>query len=319
MEIGNSISVILPTRNNSDNIEQLLIDLFSQKPSFDIEVIILDSSDDITPQIVKKMSLDHEIKLFRVEPEDYNYGGTRNLGISYSRGDFLVLISTDIEIINENWLKQLHDNFIDERVAGVYGRQIPKKNTIPMEEFFIKTTYPEHRIEYDLIKKKFVEDFFFSNTNTMIRRKVWEKIHIPEMLKSEDQEWGKRALIAGYKLIYDPKPAVYHSHNYSLSQVFKEYYDSGATLPFVNKSEFLKSKSFIRRGIIYELSQIKYFIENGYTKHIPYSLVYDFMKFFGYFLGTQHNLTPLWLKRKFTKKANHWDKYDNIIRIWEDP
>ena len=45
------------------------------------------------------------------------------------------------------------------------------------------------------------------------------------MLKSEDQEWGKRVVLAGYKVIYDPEAVVYHSHHYTLTKVFKEYFD----------------------------------------------------------------------------------------------
>ena len=155
-------------------------------------------------------------------------------------------------------------------------------------------------------------------TQASILRDVWEKIPVPEMLKSEDQEWGKRALLAGYKIIYEPEAVVYHSHHYTLKKVFKEYFDSGATMPYVYSHEKINPPSFLVRGLEYEVSQIRYFLRNNYWKHIPYSFAYDFMKFLGYFFGTKYKHMPLWMRKALCKKSNHWDKYEGPIPIHEN-
>jgi rhamnosyltransferase len=310
-----SVSIILPTRNNEDHIGALLYSIFSQNYDGEIEVLIMDSSDDRTPEIAEEFSRKHNVKVMRVEPEDYNYGGTRNLGASMTSGEIIIFLSTDVDIRDLDWLGKLIRNFGDPIVAGVYGGQLPKDDAPPMEEFFIKYTYPSVRKEYHLRPGEKLKGMFFSNTNSAIKREVWEKIPLPEMLKSEDQEWAKRALLAGYKVVYDPEAVVYHSHRYTLKQVFQEYFDSGATLPFVYSDERIGQKSFITRGSRYEYNEIKYFLKYGYGHWIPYALLYDFMKFLGYFLGSKHKYMPLWLKKALCKKKNHWDKYDDIIKF----
>lgn len=310
-----TISLVLPTRNNENDLPPLLDMFFSQDVDGELEAIILDSSDDKTPEIARDYSKEYNIKIVRVEPEDYNYGGTRNLGASMSKGEYLLFASTDIEVRDKKWLSKFLKNFKDPLVAGVYGRQMPKKNTTPMEEFFIRYTYPKMRRVYSIHDG--LDDFFFSNTNTLLRRDVWEKIHLPEMLKSEDQEWAKRAVLAGYKIVYDPDAVVCHSHHYSLKQVFREYFDSGATLPYVYSNKKIPQESFITKGLRYECEEIKYFLENGYIHWIPYTMLYDFMKFLGYFAGTKYKYMPLWMKKVLSKKKNHWDKYDDIIKILE--
>ncbi len=303
------ISIILPTRNNENHIDTLLTSIFNQQVEGHVEVLMLDSSDDRTPQIALEYSEKADLRIIRVEPEDYNYGGTRNLGVSLTSGDYLVFISTDIDIRDINWLKKLVKPLEDPRVAGVYGRQIPKEDAPPMEEFFIKHTYPNKKKIYYLGDNDKLTDFFFSNTNSVIKRAVWETIPLPEMLKSEDQEWAKRVLLADYKIIYEPNAFVYHSHHYSLTNVFKEYFDSGATMPYVFNDERISPSSFIIRGLKYEVSQVRYFIEMKYFKHIPYSFLYDFTKFLGYFLGTKCSYMPIWMRKTLCKKSNHWDKY----------
>lgn len=307
-----NVSIILPTRNNEDHIANLLDSIFSQNYEGEIEVLVMDSSDDKTPEVAEKYSNNHNVRVVRVEPEDYNYGGTRNLGASMTRGDLLVFISTDVIIGDTDWLTKLVKNTEDPLVAGIYGGQIPKENASPMEEFFIKHTYPNCKKIYSLRGKKTLNDLFFSNTNSVIKRRVWEKIPLPEMLKSEDQEWAKRALLAGFKIIYEPEAFVYHSHHYTLKQVFKEYFDSGATMPYVYK-DGIDIPPFLRRGINYKIEQLRYLVEKGYSRYIPYSLVYDLMKLLGYFFGTKYKYMPKALKKALCKKSNHWDRYDDAI------
>lgn len=310
-----NVSVVLPTRNNEDHIADLLDSIFSQSFKGEIEVLVMDSSDDRTPEIAEMCSQNHNVRVVRVEPEDYNYGGTRNLGASMTNGDVLFFISADVEVRDKNWLTKLARNLEDPLVAGVFGRQIPKEDASPMEEFFIRYTYPDHRRVFWLKDSKKIADLFFSNTNSAIKREVWEKIPLPEMLKSEDQEWAKRVLLAGYKIVYKPEAIVYHSHRYTLKEVFKEYFDSGATLPYVYSDHKVRPPSFLVRGLNYEVKQLRYFLEKGYFKHIPYSLVYDSMKFLGYFLGTKYKYMPTWMRKALCKKSNHWDKYLDAVPV----
>ena len=112
------ISIVLPTRNNEDHISDLLNSIFSQRISSELDVLILDSSDDQTPQIASRFSSEGNVNIIRVEPEDYNYGGTRNLGASLTSGDYLVFISTDVDIREDGWLDKLVKPLKDPTVAA---------------------------------------------------------------------------------------------------------------------------------------------------------------------------------------------------------
>ncbi|MFB0562663.1 MAG: glycosyltransferase family 2 protein [Candidatus Lokiarchaeia archaeon] len=308
-------SFIIPTRNIEKNIGKLLESILSQNYEGELEMLVMDSSEDRTPEIVKN----YPVELVRVEPEDYNYGGTRNLGAAMTSGEFLVFLSTDIKIRDKNWLFKLLRHFEDKSVAGVYGRQLPKEDACPMEKFFLHEIYPKESFTIycdDDKKIKPRNGFFFSNVNSVIRRKVWEKIKIPEMLKSEDWEWAKRALLEGYKIVYDCEATVYHSHNYNLKTVFQEYFDSGAAMPFIynNGQVNYSMKDFLIDGTKHVFRQFKFFVQNNYTKWIPYATIYDAFKFLGIFLGANQKYIPLKLKRTLCKKKNHWEKYTDIIK-----
>lgn len=309
----NKCSFILPTRNVAESIGPLLKSIFSQEYDGEIEVLIQDSSDDNkTPAIVKQFP----VKYIWVNPATYNYGKTRNEGAAITDGEFLIFLSTDVEVTDTKWLFKLIRHFEDPAVAGVYGRQLPKKSSSPMEKHFILKTYGKQSNIINLnngkIKKGLV---IFSNTNAAVRRSVWEQIKIPEMIKSEDQEWAKRALLAGYKIVYDSEAQLYHSHKYTLKAVFQEYFDSGIAVPIIfDKGLFQYSTmDFVLDGLKFIADQIKFMVSNGYLFYIPYALLYDLTKFLGLYLGSKERFMPLWLKRKLCKKKNHWDNYTNVI------
>jgi rhamnosyltransferase len=306
------VSIILPTYNVEKNIRNLLNSIYDQKFDGKIEVLIIDSSDDNTPNIVKNEF--PQAQMIRVESEDYNYGKTRNEGAEMTDGECIVFLSADINIADETWLSKLIKPFNDPNVAGVFGRQLPKEGAYPMERFFICHTYPSKSYTLSLNKNgKIKKSFFFSNTNSAIRRSIWKKHKIPEMLMSEDQEWGKRVVLDGYKIIYSSEALVYHSHNYSLKDNFQRFFDSGATLAYVYNDNRIEKKNFMWEGMTYELGELKYLLQSGHALWMPYALLYDFMKFLGYLAGTQQKYMPVWMKKALCKKTNHWSKYDDII------
>jgi rhamnosyltransferase len=223
-----------------------------------------------------------------------------------------------VEICDSKWLSRLTSHFSDPEVGGVYGRQLPQEGAMPMDRFFVLQAYPPENeiLSFHGNKIKTKRMVFFSNTNSAIRRSVWEQVKIPEMLKSEDHEWAKRALAAGHKIVYDPEAAVYHSNTYSLRSVFHEYFDTGALMSVVSKDKIVDQSflRFVRDGLSYEFNQHRYLIQNSHWRWVPYAVAYDTSRFLGAFLGSQQRYMPRWLKRALCKKKNHWDKYEDVIK-----
>ena len=308
------VSIILPTKNVEMYIGDLLKNVYSQDFSGEIETIILDSSDDQTPEIAKE----YPVKIIQVEEEEFNHGNTRNFGAFNAKGDYLVFLSADVVIKDPQWLTEILKPFDDPMVAGVFGRQQPKKDANPMEKFFIQHVYPLKSSVLEMNDKGKVPlkaPVFFSTVSAAIRKDVWKKIKLPEMLMSEDQEWAKRTLLAGYKIAYASESVVYHSHNYSLKQVFHRFFGSGATLQYIyhhENIEYPKGK-FIIQGLKYLKAECQHLVSNGEVIHLPYAMLYEFMRFLGYFLGTKHKFMPIWLKIMLSNQKHHWKNYNDIV------
>ena len=298
----NDASIVILTKNAGGDFQDTLEAIFAQKYPGKFEVIIVDSgSTDNTLEIAGN----YPTKVHQIKPEDFGHGRTRNLAASLAIGDYLVFLTQDAVPATDRWLSNLIRNLKDSKIAGVYGRQIPKKGTRPMESFFLNTRYPLSRMVKSAGQGKVdMNTIFFSNANSAIRKEIWEKYPFDDsLIMSEDQEWAKKVLLAGYKIVYVPEAAVYHSHNYSLKAAFQRYFDSGVSLNQFAGKEY---GSFTSEGLAYTKNELKFLITNGYIKWLPYAILYDLAKFFGVSLGKREKYLPLSLKRRLSLNSYHW-------------
>jgi rhamnosyltransferase len=291
------ISIIILTKNNGSTIGEVIKQIISQQINDPYEIIIVDSGsiDDTIKQISQCA-----VRYYTIPPDEFGHGRTRNLASGYASGDFLVYLSADAIPANEHWLRNLVSKLQTEDVGATFGRQIPYKDTPPMERFFIQKNYPlEAKERYS--SKLFHMNAFFSNVNSAIKRSLWLKIKFSEdLIISEDYLWAKRAYYEGYKVEYVPDAAVYHSHKYNLIQVFKRYFDSG-----VSFSQMGLKPDVLQNGFGYFFEEMKY-VRKESIFLLSYAICYDLFKFMGFLAGSHHNFFPLFIKKHLSMHAYYW-------------
>jgi hypothetical protein len=62
---------------------------------------------------------------------------------------------------------------------------------------------------------------FFSDNNSCIRKKIFERIPFRIVKYGEDQLWASDIIRAGYEKVYVPTAIVKHSHEYTPEQVYE--------------------------------------------------------------------------------------------------
>jgi rhamnosyltransferase len=196
------VSIIVRTYNEERWIAHCLGSIFSQ--DFDsFEVILVDNnSTDHTVKISKQYPISTIVKIDKFFP-----GRALNDGIRASTGNYIVCISAHCIPKDNQWLKNLYDNFKDsKKIAGVYGRQLPLSYTSDADKRDLLITFGQD-------KKLQVKDYFFHNANSIFPRYIWDKFPFDESVTNiEDRIWGKAVIGAGYEIVYEPSAQVYHYH-----------------------------------------------------------------------------------------------------------
>jgi rhamnosyltransferase len=223
----------------------------------------------------------------------------------------LVFTSQDAHAADEHWLANLTAPLErDENAAGAYGRQLPHRDARPPERYFLDFLYgPEGRIQRlagadDLS----FEVTLFSNVNSAIARRVWERYRFAEdIIMSEDQEWSRRVLRAGMTIHYEPSAAVHHSHSYTVADAFRRFFDSGASAERSYVDQGRESKSALwKAGVRYARGEIAWLWRTGERRWIPYATLYELAKFAGLQLGRRHRMLPTAVKLRLSEYPEHW-------------
>lgn len=295
--------------NGGSELERCLDAIRDQRLDDRFEVVVIDStSTDASVATARGRGA----RVLEIPRAQFNHGATRNLGAAAAEGEILVFTSQDAHAPDPEWLERLTRPLRDdERLAGVYGRQIAHPDARPAERFFLDFLYgPAPRRQAATAARELsVETTMFSNANAAIRRSVWERFPFADdMIMSEDQEWAARVLLAGYSLAYVPEAAVRHSHPYTLGSAFSRFFDSGVSSERAYLAGSAPAAAALRRRARrYASEELRWLWRNGMRAQIPATAAYELTKFAALTLGSRHRLLPRALKRRLSAMPTYWD------------
>ena len=304
------ISVVIPVKDGGDDLVRCLEAIAGQRIDEEVEVVVVDSgSSDGSPDRARR----YGARVHEIPPASFNHGATRNLGAELARGEILVFTTQDAYAASDNWLTALVGPLrSDSGVAGVYGRQLPHDDATPPERYFLDFLYgtrPRVQRLADPAELSY-ETTLFSNVNAAMSKAVWDEYPFAEdVLMSEDQEWSRRVLLAGYAIVYEPQATVQHSHAYTVAGAFRRFFDSGASSERAYLSDAPGSRAPIRRAAgRYALGEVVWLWRTGRRRWLPYTAVYELAKFAGLQLGIRHRRLPVALKRRLSALPSYWKR-----------
>lgn len=318
------VSIILPTYNGISYIAEVLEGIFGQRTDFSYEVILIDSgSTDGTVEAVAS----YPVRIYRIEKADFAHGKTRNFGASLAKGKFLVFLTQDATPAGPFWLQELIRGFaLDPEVACVFGKQIPRPDCDPITkrdmnlhfDSYSKTDDPHMQFleqseeSWNRYQANPLWHGFNSNVNSALRKSVWEKIRFRDVLYTEDQLMGRDILLRGYKKVYSPKAAVYHSHQYrKFVHYFKRFFDEyrGMHIAFGFR-EPVHLLTFLPASLKMTLRDAEYIVkctDLPLGQKIGWIYARGWINFYrklAAYLGGHHESIPPFLKKRLSLEKN---------------
>lgn len=301
-----NIQVIIPIYKPDYKFIALLKKIKEQSIE-DIPLLIIDSgSNDEYKSEIKNMNC----LVKKIDVKTFNHGGTRQMGVNmFPDKDIYIFLTQDAILANEKSIENIVKVFDNFNIGCAYGRQLPHKDANLFSIYARLFNYKDKSYIYSVNdKEKYgIKTVFNSNSFAAYRKTALNEIGgFPiNTILSEDMYVAAKMLLNKWSVAYCSDAMVFHSHNYTIWQEFKRYFDIGV---FHSRESWIKDTfgGAEGEGKKYIISEIKYLIERNIMLIFP-MIIRDIMKFLGFRLGMKERFINKHIKRKISMTKNFWN------------
>ena len=298
-------SIVIRAYNEALHIERLLTGIRQQtldgEPVQDIEVILVDSgSSDGTVEIASQFKAPFPIHIVHIQPEEFTFGRSLNLGIQHAQSSRIVIASAHVYPVYPDWLEHLLAPFTDEQVVLTYGKQRGNHLSHFSEQQIFASWYPEQSQPRQTHP-------FCNNANAAIRRSAWEVHPYDESLSGlEDMEWAKWAVQQGYAISYSAEAEIIHVHQESPRSVFNRYRREAIAFKRIYPQERFGRVDLVRLVARNILSDVQHAAQQKVLlRSIGSIFWFRWMQFWGTYQGYRHTGPLTWqLRQTFYYPSN---------------
>ncbi len=259
-------SVIIPTYERPAQLSKCLESITRlDYPKNNFEVIVVDDGSKNPPEEIVNSYLDRlNIRLFT----QVNAGpaGARNTGAKKAKGEFLAFTDDDCEP-DPNWLKAFEAEFKRDPeifLGGYTINALPQNPYSTASQELINYLYSYYNSDKNNAK-------FFASNNIAVKADLFKKIGGFDVTTlratAEDREICDRWIYNGYKMTYTTQAIVYHSHDLSLTQFWRQHFNYGRGAYYFRKVRAMRGRD-----------RVKLEPASFYTKLTLYSLKKDEMQ-----------------------------------------
>lgn len=221
--MGFETVVLIPNFNGINHLKECLPSLYNQSYS-NFKVVLVDNcSNDGSVNLVKGNFLDTDVLSLR---KNYGFSSSMNKGIIYSikkyDPKYIALLNNDT-VVDKDWLACLVDSIMgDGEVAAVNSNILfyDNHNLVCSHggNFNFIGDGKDINIFNNISKiKKFPCEILYPSASAIILRSSFLKtigfFDSRYFAYSEDLDWGWRANLYGYKIIFERKSIAYHKLN----------------------------------------------------------------------------------------------------------
>ena len=279
------VSVIVPTCNAGNSFYKF-VEMIKKQTANIVQVLIVDSSSvDKTVDIAKEKGFTVEV----IDRKNFGHGKTRQYALEKVDTEIVVFLTQDAlpadEYAIENLVKFLTS---DEKIAAVYGRQLPYPETGVLGSFARLYNYPDISKINSFedknirgIKTAFLSDSFSAYKKSLLLEFGGFPKHVNF---GEDTYVAAKFLMNGFKTGYCAEAKVYHAHDYSL----KQEYDRSKEIGKFHKQEEWLLDTFGKaegEGLKFVVNEAEFLLKNGKWYSLPIAFIHNIVKYLAYKFG----------------------------------
>ena len=223
------VSILIPNKDHTDDLETCLHSLYAKTDYDNFEVLVIEnnSTDPATADYYKTLPARYE--RCRVVPYtgSFNFSRINNFGRTFARGQFLLLLNNDIEVIAPHWLHELVGEAGQPGVAAAGALLYYPDDTVQHAGIITGLGgYAGHSHKYHkrggsgyMFRLATVQDFSaVTAACLLVRAEVYDAVGgLDESftVAFNDVDFCLRIRDAGWRIVYTPYAELYHHESKS--------------------------------------------------------------------------------------------------------
>ena len=269
------ISVLMRSHNDILYIKSTVEALLAQDVGDTVEIISCDDhSTDGTAEYLADVP-----QLRRITPPEGKYvpGKTLNYMVSQAQGEYIIFNNGDAIPQNNEYLKNLVSPLKDAAVNCVFANQIARKDAFAVVRKDYERAFGDGSISRSWHN-------FFSLVSSGFRKAELVEHPFDETFQySEDSQWVNRREV---KIVYVPEAVVEHSHNYTIPEVRKRFFNEGLADTQMGKTPITLLRA-LRNVIAETLRDYIYLCRHGKFSELYYPPIYRWVQKISYYRGAK--------------------------------
>lgn len=237
------VSIIIPTKNQLTLLKRCLESIIelSSYPYFEIILVDTGSTDQAVSTFYNSnFCRNNNIQVARDAAKEFNFSRACNLGVAKSKGDYLLFLNNDTEVITKNWIERLL-GLAQRNSVGMVGAKLLFPNkliqhagvVLSQQDIAFHPFYGQNSA-LDIFTNIYISNIRNVSAVTAAcaivnRQKFQEVGGFDEGLAVtyNDVDLCLKLLKAGYRNIYTPRAELFHHESVSVGRISTKERDSG--------------------------------------------------------------------------------------------
>ncbi len=175
------VSIIIPSKDNSAVLRQCIASIYDHTAYKNFEIIVVDNGSTAQTRIRTENLRESYAFTYIYKPMAFNFSAMCNLGVAQAKGEYILLLNDDMEVIEDSWLTRMLGQAALGHVGAVGAKLLYPQTTLIQHAGISNTIYgPGHKLKkmddtvsYYYGRNRFIYDMIGVTAACLLMRKSY--------------------------------------------------------------------------------------------------------------------------------------------------
>lgn len=223
------VSILIPTRDGYDILTKCVESIYAKTLYPNYEIIVIDNDTTCTKTLAYFQKIKTYPNLTILEYHaPFNYSAINNYAVAHAKGEVIVLMNNDVEVINQGWLIEMMPHVMREEIGAVGAKLYYDNDTIQHAGVVLgiggvaghsHKYFPKDSSGY-FSRLKIIQNYSAVTAACLaVRKKLYEEVGGLEeehlTVAFNDVDFCIKILQKGYRNLWTPYAELYHHESIS--------------------------------------------------------------------------------------------------------